>query len=105
MRGGAVWGMMKSNVLLKNGVVCELLAADRARRDSASARGAAGRRRRLGTVDAHVGLEVALGGEGAPAEPAAVRPEPGVRAVVHQQRAAAAEHAQTHRALVRVQVT
>jgi len=88
---------MKSNVLLENDDVGELLAADRTRVDAA--------KRRLGAVDPHVGLEVALGGEGTPTEATAERPVTCVCTVMHQQRAAAAEHAQTDGALVGVEVT
>lgn len=61
--------------------------------------------RRLGTMDAHVGLEIAFRGEGTAAEPTAERSLAGVRAIVHQQCTAAAQSAKTHCTLVGVELT
>jgi len=81
-------------MLLKYDTVGELFATDGTHVD--------GTERRLGTVDAHVGLEVALGGEGTPAEPTAERPLTGVRTIVHQQRAAAAQTSKTDNTLIHI---
>ena len=53
-------------------------------------------------MDAHVCLEVALGGEGAAADAALEGPLARVRAVVHLERRLAAEHAAADDALVGV---
>ena len=84
-------------MLLEHDDVGKLFVADRTLVDCAG--------RWLGAVDPHVCLEITLGGESAPAEPTAERPFTGVGAVVHQQRAAAAERAETDGTLVGVEVT
>jgi len=83
-------------MLLKNDHVGELLAADWTRVDCADIR--------LGAVYAHVRLQVALGGEGAPTQAAAEWALTGVGSIVHEQCTAAAQRSKADRALVGVEV-
>lgn len=80
------------DMLLKNQSVGVLLVAD-----GALVKHSHGR---LCSVDAHVGLEVALGGECPAADPALERPLASVRAVVHLKRRLARQHPVADDALV-----
>ena len=97
LRLAAATCRVQSDVLLQYDDVGELLAAHWTHVDDADGR--------LGAVNAHVGLEVALGGKGTPAESTAERAFAGVSTVVHQQRTATAERPQTDGALIGVELT
>jgi len=83
-----------SHMLLKDQRVGELFVTDAAGVKRAD--------RRLGAVDTHVRLEITLRRERTAADLAAERALSGVRAVVHLQRALAAQRSQTNRTLVRI---
>lgn len=83
-----------ANVLLQHKKVGELLAADGAVMHHPDGR--------LGTVDAHVSLQVTFSGETTPAYFAPVRPLPCVDPVVHLKCAFAAENPVTDDALIGV---
>jgi len=97
----ASWRMVQTQMLLQHCHVGERPAAQRTRAD----RGGPPGLWRPGSVDAHVGFEVALGGEGAATQATAERTDSGMRAVVHEQGAAAAQRPQTDGALVDVELT